>query len=110
MKARGFKIASAGLTVTAPLAFYSRKVKALDALSDGARVGIQNDPSNGNRALQLLAAKGVIGLTAAAIAGNAATPRDVTSNRRSQSVYRQDLPGVADPGVLGRVESDSRAP
>jgi len=90
VKARGFKIASAGLTVTAPLAFYSRKFKSLDQLPDGARVGIQNDPSNGNRALQLLAAKGLIGLTPAALANNAATPRDVTGNPKKLKLVELD--------------------
>ena len=50
IKARGFDIVPVGLTVTAPLGFYSRKIKALGDLPEGASVGIQNDPSNGNRA------------------------------------------------------------
>ena len=48
IKARGFDIVPVGLTVTAPLGFYSRKIKALGDLPEGASVGIQNDPSNGN--------------------------------------------------------------
>jgi D-methionine transport system substrate-binding protein len=90
IKARGYALSSAGLTVSAPLAFYSKKYKSLDQLPDGARVGIQNDPSNGNRALQLLASKGFIGLTAASMAGNSATPRDVTSNRKNLKLVELD--------------------
>jgi D-methionine transport system substrate-binding protein len=49
IKARGFDLVPVGLTVTAPLGFYSRRIKSIEALPEGASVGIQNDPSNGNR-------------------------------------------------------------
>jgi len=47
-------IVGVGLTYTAPMGFYSKKIKPLNDLPQGASVGIQNDPSNGNRALLLL--------------------------------------------------------
>ena len=54
IKQRGYKIVNVGLTYVSPMGFYSKKFKSLKDLPEGAKVGIQNDPSNGNRALLLL--------------------------------------------------------
>jgi len=62
IKARGYKIVPVGLTITAPLGIYSKKYKSIDQLPQGASIGIQNDPSNGNRALLLLQHAGLIKL------------------------------------------------
>src|SRR5258707_11455649 len=64
VKQRGYKIVNVGLTYVAPMGFYSKKIKSLKDLPQGAKVGIQNDPSNGNRALLLLQKNGVIKLKA----------------------------------------------
>lgn len=45
-----------------PFGAYSRKVKAVGELKDGATIAIPNDPSNGARALLLLAKQGLIEL------------------------------------------------
>ncbi|ABR47150.1 NLPA lipoprotein [Alkaliphilus metalliredigens QYMF] len=45
-----------------PLGLYSKKVDSLEALQDGATIAIPNDPTNGGRALLLLANYGVIQL------------------------------------------------
>ncbi len=45
-----------------PFGLYSSKYANVADLPDGATIAIPNDPSNGGRALQLLAAKGLIGL------------------------------------------------
>jgi len=60
--ARGYKIVPIGFTLVAPIGFYSKKHKAIAELPDGATIGIPNDPSNGGRALNLLAANGLIKL------------------------------------------------
>jgi len=60
--ARGYKIVPVGLTFVQPIGLYSTKVKAVADLPKGAKIGIPNDPSNGGRALNLLAAQGVIKL------------------------------------------------
>jgi len=78
IKARGYRIVAVGNTVTFPMGFYSKRVKSLRDLPDGAQVAIQNDPSNSGRALLLLAKSGVIALKPGA--GLDATPIDVTSN------------------------------
>jgi D-methionine transport system substrate-binding protein len=59
---RGYKIESAGLTVNFPLGIYSKKHKSWDAVPEGAKIAIQNDPTNGGRSLLLLQEKGAIKL------------------------------------------------
>jgi D-methionine transport system substrate-binding protein len=57
---RKFDLVSIGTTITTPMGVYSKKVKSLDELKDGATVAIPNDPTNGGRALLVLASKGLI--------------------------------------------------
>ncbi len=59
---RGYKLASVGLTVNFPLGIYSKRHKSWDAVPNGARIAIQNDPTNGGRSLLLLQDRGVIKL------------------------------------------------
>ncbi len=60
---RGLAVVSAGKTVLLPMAGYSKKVKTLAELPEGAQVSIPNDPSNLGRALKLLEKGGLIKLT-----------------------------------------------
>ena len=62
IKVRGYRIVPVGETIVTPIGLYSRRVKAVGELKDGAAVGIPNDPSNGGRALLLLQAQGLIRL------------------------------------------------
>lgn len=78
VKDRGYKLVSAGYTVNFPIGIYSKKVKNLKDLKEGARFGIPNDPTNGGRVLLLLQEKGLIKLRPEA--GLKATPLDVTEN------------------------------
>jgi len=75
---RGYKLASIAKTVIFPIGIYSKKIKSLDALPQGARVGIPNDPTNGGRVLLLLQSLGLIKVNPSA--GLKATPLDVTEN------------------------------
>jgi D-methionine transport system substrate-binding protein len=75
---RGYKLVSVGYTVNFPIGVYSRKVKHLSELKEGAKFGIPNDPTNGGRALLLLQDKGLIKLRPEA--GLKATPLDVIDN------------------------------
>lgn len=75
---RGYKLAPVGYTVNFPLGIYSKKVKALQELKEGARFGIPNDPTNGGRALLVLQDQGLIKLKPNA--GLKATPLDVVDN------------------------------
>lgn len=85
IKDRGYKIVSAGLTYVSPLGFYSKKFKSLKDLPNGAKVGIQNDPSNGNRALLLLQKEGLIKLRAG-LDGKNATPLDIVQNPKKLKI------------------------
>jgi D-methionine transport system substrate-binding protein len=77
---RGYKLVSIAKTVIFPIGIYSKKVKSLSELKQGARIGIPNDPTNGGRALLLLQAQGLIKLNPSA--GLKATPLDVVENTR----------------------------
>ncbi|WP_240156912.1 MULTISPECIES: MetQ/NlpA family ABC transporter substrate-binding protein [Burkholderia] len=91
IKQRGYRIVSVGLTYTAPMGFYSRKIKSLKDLPVGAKVGIQNDPSNGNRALLLLQKYGVIKLKPGVGSnGVNATPLDVAENPKKIRIVELD--------------------
>jgi D-methionine transport system substrate-binding protein len=50
IKDRGYPFAAVGYTVNFPIGIYSKKVKSLKDLPEGAKVGIPNDPTNGTRA------------------------------------------------------------
>jgi len=78
IKDRGYAFAVAANTVNFPIGIYSKKVKKLADLSEGARFGIPNDPTNGGRVLLLLQAEGLIQLKPDV--GLKATPLDVTQN------------------------------
>lgn len=60
IESRGYKIKSIAKTVLMPLGVYSHKLKSLQDLPMGAKITIPNDPTNGGRALKLLAKAGVI--------------------------------------------------
>ncbi|MEW6047090.1 MAG: MetQ/NlpA family ABC transporter substrate-binding protein [Bacillota bacterium] len=63
-----------------PMGLYSRKVKKPEELRRGAIIAIPNDPTNGGRALQLLAQAGLIKLKPDL--GLKATVLDITDNPR----------------------------
>jgi len=88
IKDRGYKFSNAGFTVTFPMGVYSKKVKSLDQLKNGARVGVPNDPTNGGRGLLLLQAKGLIKLRPDA--GLKATPLDIVANPRKLKIVELD--------------------
>lgn len=58
----GFDLVSVTGTHIEPFGIYSKKVKSIDELSDGAKVGIPKDPVNFSRALLLLASTDLIEL------------------------------------------------
>lgn len=61
-KQRGYKFSILGNTFVYPLAGYSRKIKTLNELADGATVLIPNDATNSGRALLLLQTAGLLKL------------------------------------------------
>ena len=75
---RKFDLVAIGKTITTPMGVYSKKVKSLDELKDGDTVAIPNDPTNGGRALLVLASKGLIKFKPDA--GIKVTPSDIIEN------------------------------
>ena len=64
------------------MAVYSKKIKSLDELSDGATVAIPNDPTNGGRALILLEKQGLITIKDG-VDKLTATDKDVDKNTKN---------------------------
>ena len=67
-----------------PLGIYPGKTASLDALADGATIVVPNDHTNEARALNLLAAQGIITLKEGA--GLAATVKDITDNPKNVKI------------------------
>jgi len=84
VKDRGFRIVNAATTVNFPMGIYSSKYKSWAELPDGATVSIQNDPTNGGRALLLLQDKGVIKLKPGT--GFKPTVLDITENPKKLKI------------------------
>ena len=53
-KAHNYKLVAVANTFVFPMAGYSRKIKSVSELKDGATIAIPNDPTNLGRALLLL--------------------------------------------------------
>ncbi|WP_411168898.1 MetQ/NlpA family ABC transporter substrate-binding protein [Clostridium sp. MB05] len=81
-----------------PIAAYSKKVKGINEIKDGARVAIPNDPSNEARALRLLEKQGLIKLKE----GELVTPKDITEN--SKNLKFDELEAAQLPRVLEEVD------
>ncbi|GGV47659.1 MetQ/NlpA family ABC transporter substrate-binding protein [Streptomyces griseoflavus] len=84
-----------------PLGLYSNKVDKADALKNGATVAIPNDTVNEGRALQLLAANGLITLKDGV--GTAATPADITKNPKDLTF--KELEAAQTPRSLEDVDA-----
>ncbi len=90
-KDRGYNLVSVAKTVTFPLTFYSKKsYKTLADLPKKARVAIPNDPTNGGRALHMLADQGLIRLRDGV--GHTATVLDIVENPKSIQVVELEAP------------------
>lgn len=88
VKDRGYELVSVAKTVIFPMGVYSKKVKSLDELPDGAKVSIPNDPTNGGRALLLLQAKGLLKVKESA--GLKASPLDISENPKKLQILELD--------------------
>ncbi|MFC9547829.1 MetQ/NlpA family ABC transporter substrate-binding protein [Streptomyces sp. NPDC014603] len=84
-----------------PLGLYSNKVDKADALKNGATVAVPNDTVNEGRALQLLAANGLITLKDGV--GTAATPADITDNPKNLKF--KELEAAQTPRSLDDVDA-----
>ncbi len=71
-----------------PMGVYSRTIKNLDELPDGAKVGIPNDATNGGRALMVLEQAKLITLKEGA--GVTATENDIVENPKNIKIIAMD--------------------
>lgn len=84
-----------------PLGLYSRKIKALGELADGANVAVPNDASNTGRALLLLQKAGLITLKNPA--NPVSTLKDIATNPKNLKF--RELEAATLPRVLGQVDA-----
>lgn len=70
------------------MGIYAGKCGSLDALEEGAKVGVPSDTTNEARALQLLAAKGLITLKDGA--GLEATAKDIAENPKNIEIVEME--------------------
>jgi len=99
-KEHGTNLVSIGLVHVEPFGAYSRKIRTLAELQNGAQVAIPNDPSNGARALLLLQAQGLIQLKDPS--NLLATARDVVQNPKN--LRFRELEAATLPRVLPDVD------
>ncbi|GAB0118539.1 lipoprotein [Acidisoma sp. 7E03] len=78
IKQRGFDLVAIAPGVVTPIGLFSHKVKSIDAVPEGGRAAVANDPVNRARGLQLFAKAGLITLKPGV--GDAATVHDITAN------------------------------
>ena len=83
-----------------PFGIYPCKTATLEELPDGATVAVPNDATNEARALQLLAANGLIEIDPNA--GLKATPNDITSNPKNLEFV--ELEAAMVPNVTTEVD------
>jgi D-methionine transport system substrate-binding protein len=85
---RHYELAVVGRTFIYPIAGYSRRLRSLGELRDGAQIAVPNDPSNLGRALKLLERQGLLELRPEA--GILATVLDITKNPHDYRIVELD--------------------
>ncbi len=93
---RGYKITNIANTFVVPLNLYSIKIKTLDEIKDGDVIAIPNDPTNGGRAIKVLATSGLITLRDGA--GFNPTKEDIETYNKKITI--QELAANAIPSAL----------
>lgn len=83
-----------------PFGAYSKKIKSVDELKDGAVVAVPNDPSNSARALLLLEKNGLIKLKEDV--GVNGTVKDIVENKKNLEI--RELEAAMLPRVLDEVD------
>ena len=76
------KLVPVGTTYIEPMGLYSKKVKSLNDLPNGAKVAIPDNPYNTTRALRLLESAGLIKLPSDFKDGTG-TPSDIVENKKN---------------------------
>ena len=90
-----------------PMGVYSKKVKDIKAIKDGSVIAIPNDPTNGGRALNILAKAGLLKLKDGV--GIAATVNDIVENPKNLKIQEAEaamLPRTLDDVDLAVINSN----
>ena len=106
MADRGYKLAIVGNTFVYPIAGYSKEIKSVDEIKQGARIALPNDPTNLGRSLLLLEQQGLI--TLRENVGLLATVRDITENPNDLRIMELDaaqLPRSLDDVTLAIINT-----
>ncbi|MDR3595717.1 MetQ/NlpA family ABC transporter substrate-binding protein [Clostridium sp.] len=88
-KEKGYNFEVAGKIHIEPIGLYSNKIKSINDLKDGDKIGIPNNPSNEYRALVLLEKNGIIKLKSG-LANYSATPNDIAENPKHLQFVEAD--------------------
>ena len=107
VKDRGFKLVSAGNVHIEPMGVYSKKIKDINAVPNGAKIAIPNDPSNGGRALAILQAAKLLKLKDGV--GVKATVGDIVGNDKKLQIVEIEaalLPRSMDDTDLSVINSN----
>lgn len=83
-----------------PFGAYSKKIKKIEELADGATIALPNDPTNNGRALALLEKNGVIKLKEGA--GISGTVKDIVENKKNLKF--KEVEAAMLPRVLEEVD------
>lgn len=90
IKDRGYKLVAVGNSFVYPIAGYSKKIKSIDELQEGAQVALPNDPTNLGRSLLLLEKVGLIKLKDGV--GLLPTVLDVVENPKNLKLIELEAP------------------
>lgn len=101
-KAHNYHLVAVGNTFVFPMAGYSRKIKSVSELKEGATIAIPNDPTNLGRALLLLQKEKLI--TLAPGKGLLPTSLDITDNPHHLKIM--EMEGAQLPRVLDDPQVD----
>jgi len=88
-KEKGYDFDVAGKIHIEPIGFYSNKIKSINDLKDGDKIGIPNNASNEYRALALLEKNGIIKLKSG-LPNYSATPNDIAENPKHLQFIEAD--------------------
>lgn len=99
-------VSAAGIHIE-PMGIYSRKMKNLNELKNGAVAAIPNDPTNGGRALLLLEKQGIIKLKSGT--NEKATVQDILENPKNltiREIEAAQLPRTLDDVDIAVINSN----
>ncbi|MFC4777994.1 MetQ/NlpA family ABC transporter substrate-binding protein [Paenibacillus sp. GCM10023252] len=106
-KDRGYNLVNVGGVHIEPLGSYSKKIKDIAELKEGGLVAIPNDPSNGGRALSLLAANELIKLKeGVGVNGTVADIVDNPKKLKFKEIEAATLPRVLDEVELALINTN----